>query len=104
MLEAMWWPRLPLQQFPELFAVFVPTCTYEGDNAVLQLQVAGFLMKTITQIGLGKPLVATVSYMSRLSDLLQCTFDIMIAEDWLKPTVVLETFDAMAARMSVNCA
>jgi len=24
---------------PELFAVYVPACTYEGDNVVLQLQV-----------------------------------------------------------------
>lgn len=24
---------------PELFAVYVPACTYEGDNIVLQLQV-----------------------------------------------------------------
>ena len=25
---------------PELFAVYVPACTYEGDNAVLLLQVS----------------------------------------------------------------
>jgi len=29
---------------PELFAVYVPACTYEGDNIVLLLQVCMFLM------------------------------------------------------------
>ncbi|KAF5175015.1 Acyl-coenzyme a oxidase, partial [Thalictrum thalictroides] len=38
---------------PELFAVYVPACTYEGDNTVLLLQVARFLMKTVAQLGSG---------------------------------------------------
>lgn len=29
---------------PELFAVYVPACTYEGDNVVLQLQVSATFM------------------------------------------------------------
>ena len=29
---------------PELFAVYVPACTYEGDNVVLLLQVCMVLM------------------------------------------------------------
>ncbi|XXG75815.1 hypothetical protein AAC387_Pa08g0307 [Persea americana] len=33
---------------PELFAVYVPDCTYEGDNTILLLQVARFLVKTIS--------------------------------------------------------
>ncbi|CAM8988893.1 unnamed protein product [Rhodiola kirilowii] len=89
---------------PELFAVYVPTCTYEGDNVVLQLQVARFLMKTVSQLGSGKLPVGTVSYMSRMPHLLQCNSDVMTAEDWLKPTIVLESFEARAARMSANCA
>ncbi|KAI4974153.1 hypothetical protein ZWY2020_047433 [Hordeum vulgare] len=59
---------------PELFAVYVPACTYEGDNVVLLLQVARFLM-------------------NRLS-----------AEDWLNPATVKEVFEARALRMAVNCA
>ncbi|KAJ6701178.1 ELECTRON TRANSPORT OXIDOREDUCTASE [Salix koriyanagi] len=68
---------------PELFAVYVPACTYEGDNVVLLLQVARFLMKT---------------------DLLHCCCDVQRAEDWLKPGVVLEAFEARSARMCVACA
>jgi len=35
-----------LSGLPDLFADYVPTCTYEGDNIVLHLQTARFLLKT----------------------------------------------------------
>ncbi|KAL2472096.1 Peroxisomal acyl-coenzyme A oxidase 1 [Abeliophyllum distichum] len=89
---------------PELFAVYVPACTYEGDNIVLLLQVARFLMKTASQLGTGKQPVGTIAYMGRIEHLMQCRSDVQNAEDWLKPSVVLEVFEARAARMSVACA
>ncbi|XP_028787730.1 peroxisomal acyl-coenzyme A oxidase 1 [Neltuma alba] len=89
---------------PELFAVYVPTCTYEGDNVVLLLQVARHLMKPTSQLGSGKKPVGTTAYMGRVEHLMQCRSDVQKAEDWLKPNVVLEAFEARAARMSVGCA
>ncbi|MBA0589054.1 hypothetical protein Gorai_017824 [Gossypium raimondii] len=89
---------------PELFAVYVPACTYEGDNVVLLLQVARFLMKTVSQLGSGKKPVGTIAYMGRSEHLLQCRCEVERAEDWLKPNVILEAFEARAARMSVTCA
>ncbi|XP_073159033.1 peroxisomal acyl-coenzyme A oxidase 1-like isoform X1 [Henckelia pumila] len=89
---------------PELFAVYVPACTYEGDNIVLLLQVARFLVKTVSQIGTGKPPVGTVSYIGRIEHLMKCRCNVQQAEDWLKPSQVLEAFEARAARMSVSCA
>ncbi|CAI9771569.1 unnamed protein product [Fraxinus pennsylvanica] len=89
---------------PELFAVYVPACTYEGDNIVLLLQVARFLMKTVSQLGNGKKPVGTIAYMGRVEHLMQCRSDAQNAVDWLKPSVVLEAFEARAARMSVACA
>ncbi|KAH8521318.1 hypothetical protein Peur_040028 [Populus x canadensis] len=86
---------------PELFAVYVPACTYEGDNVVLLLQVARFLMKTVSQLGSGKKPVGTTAYLGRVQDLLQCCCDVQTAEDWLKPSVVLEAFEARSARMCV---
>uniref|UniRef100_A0A1S4B0Z2 Peroxisomal acyl-coenzyme A oxidase 1-like n=2 Tax=Nicotiana TaxID=4085 RepID=A0A1S4B0Z2_TOBAC len=89
---------------PELFAVYVPACTYEGDNTVLLLQVARFLMKTVSQLGSGKKPVGTIAYMGRIEHLMQCRSDVKQAKDWLKPSAVVEAFEARAARMSVACA
>ena len=38
---------------PELFAVYVPACTYEGDNVVLLLQVCMVLMILINNSTFG---------------------------------------------------
>ncbi|MBA0789580.1 hypothetical protein Gotri_027378 [Gossypium trilobum] len=89
---------------PELFAVYIPTCTYEGDNVVLLLQVARFLMKTVSQLGSGKKPVGTTAYMGRAEHLMQCRCEVERAEDWLKPSVILEAFEARAFRMSIACA
>ncbi|EOA26709.1 hypothetical protein CARUB_v10022793mg [Capsella rubella] len=116
---------------PELFAVYVPACTYEGDNVVLQLQVARFLMKTVSQLSSGKVPSGTTAYMGKAKHLLQCSsgvqkgyfftdtcrrFILVIsicflnynvehaAEDWLNPDMVLEAFEARALRMAVTCA
>ncbi|GLU05553.1 hypothetical protein SLE2022_226500 [Rubroshorea leprosula] len=89
---------------PELFAVYIPACTYEGDNIVLLLQVARFLVKTVSQLPSGKKPVGTTAYMGRAEHLLQCRCDVQRAEDWLKPNVILEAFEARATRMSVACA
>ncbi|KAE9607434.1 hypothetical protein Lal_00026774 [Lupinus albus] len=89
---------------PELFAAYVPTCTYEGDNVVLQLQVARHLIKTISQLGSAKKPVGTTAYFGRLEQLMQYHSDVQKAEDWLKPNVVLGAFEARAARKSVAVA
>ncbi|KAG7016877.1 Peroxisomal acyl-coenzyme A oxidase 1 [Cucurbita argyrosperma subsp. argyrosperma] len=89
---------------PELFAVYVPACTYEGDNVVLLLQVARFLVKTVSQLASGKKPVGTTAYMGRLQHLMESSCKVQKAEDWLNPSVVLEVFEARSARMSVECA
>ncbi|KAJ0961923.1 hypothetical protein J5N97_029751 [Dioscorea zingiberensis] len=65
---------------PELFAVYVPACTYEGDNVVLLLQVA------------------------RAEHLMQCACDVKKAEDWLRPSTIVQAFEARALRMAVGVA
>ncbi|KAF6165692.1 hypothetical protein GIB67_012589 [Kingdonia uniflora] len=71
---------------PELFAVYVPACTYEGDNVVLLLQIERFLMKTVSQLGSGKQPVGTTAYMGRVEHLLQCCSDVQQAADCKMPS------------------
>ncbi|KAI8012099.1 Peroxisomal acyl-coenzyme A oxidase 1 [Camellia lanceoleosa] len=75
-----------------------------GDNIVLLLQVARFLMKTVSQLGSGKKPVGTTSYMGQIEHLMQCRSNVQRAEDWLKPSAILEAFESRAARMSIACA
>nr|AAW78690.1 peroxisomal acyl-CoA oxidase 1B [Solanum lycopersicum] len=89
---------------PELYAVSVPACTFEGDNVVLLLQVARFLLKTLSQLSSGKKPTGTIAYMGKIEQLMQCHSDVEQAKDWLKPSAILEAFEARAARMSVSCA
>ncbi|TYG54927.1 hypothetical protein ES288_D09G230500v1 [Gossypium darwinii] len=89
---------------PELFAVYIPNCTYEGDNIVMLLQVSRFLMKTISRLVSGKMPVGTAAYLGRVEHLMQCHCEVQRAEDWLKHSIILEAFEARSARMSVACA
>ncbi|KAK8471432.1 hypothetical protein PHAVU_003G222800 [Phaseolus vulgaris] len=89
---------------PELFAVYIPTCTYEGDNIVLLLQVARHLIKSISQLRSGKKPVGTTSYIGRVEQLMLYRSDVQKEEDWLKPNAVLGAFEARAAKKSVACA
>ncbi|KAJ9549976.1 hypothetical protein OSB04_022519 [Centaurea solstitialis] len=87
---------------PELFAVSVPACTYEGDNTVLMLQVARFVVKTVSEVGYKEPL-GTSSYIRRLNTLLHNNCLVQTGEDWVKGDRIVEAFEARAARMAVTC-
>ncbi|CAK8678544.1 peroxisomal acyl-coenzyme A oxidase 1-like isoform X2 [Clavelina lepadiformis] len=50
--------------FPRLYADFTPSCTYEGENTVLMLQSARYLVKCVRDARSGKTLPGTVSYLS----------------------------------------
>ncbi|CAK9217123.1 unnamed protein product [Sphagnum troendelagicum] len=88
---------------PELYAVYVPACTYEGDNNILLLQVARFLLKTLAQAGSGTKPVGTAAYLGNIQHLTSVNCKVSRGEDWLNPSVMLEAFEARAARIAVGC-
>ncbi|WVZ21740.1 hypothetical protein V8G54_000284 [Vigna mungo] len=90
---------------PELFAVYIPTCTYEGDNIVLLLQVARHLIKTISNLGSGKKPVGTTSYIGRVEQLMLYHSDVQKVPnpDYPGPEVLLPSaFPCCSARLLVK--
>uniref|UniRef100_A0A6Q2ZCK1 Acyl-coenzyme A oxidase n=1 Tax=Esox lucius TaxID=8010 RepID=A0A6Q2ZCK1_ESOLU len=49
---------------PDIYVTFVPTCTYEGENTVMMLQTARFLIKSYRQASAGHRLSGIVSYLN----------------------------------------
>ncbi|KAH7443592.1 hypothetical protein KP509_02G041400 [Ceratopteris richardii] len=89
---------------PELYAAYVPACTYEGDNVILLLQVARFLMKTLSLLGSGKKPSGTAAYLGNAADLLAKNCQVMKERDWINPDILQHAFEARSARLTVKCA
>uniref|UniRef100_A0A8V5HHI0 Acyl-coenzyme A oxidase n=1 Tax=Melopsittacus undulatus TaxID=13146 RepID=A0A8V5HHI0_MELUD len=52
---------------PDIYVTFTPSCTYEGENTVMMLQTARFLVKSYTQVSSGQRVTGMVSYLNDLS-------------------------------------
>ncbi|CAL8289213.1 unnamed protein product [Arctogadus glacialis] len=51
---------------PDIYVEFTPSCTYEGENTVMMLQTARFLMKSYRQVQAGQQLSGAVSYLNKV--------------------------------------
>ncbi|XP_021067401.1 peroxisomal acyl-coenzyme A oxidase 1 isoform X1 [Mus pahari] len=51
---------------PNIYVTFTPACTFEGENTVMMLQTARFLMKIYDQVQSGKLVGGMVSYLNDL--------------------------------------
>ncbi|KAM4604056.1 peroxisomal acyl-coenzyme A oxidase 1 isoform 1-T1 [Polymixia lowei] len=49
---------------PDIYVTFTPTCTYEGENTVMMLQTARYLLKSYRQAQAGQRLSGIVSYLN----------------------------------------
>ncbi|XP_040850668.1 peroxisomal acyl-coenzyme A oxidase 2 [Ochotona curzoniae] len=91
-----------LSGLPILVTSVTPACTYEGENTVLYLQVARFLVKSYLQAqGLSgsrsqRPLPQCVSYLT-LPDLARCPAQ--KAADFLRPELYTAAWAHVAARL-----
>ncbi|XP_053309460.1 peroxisomal acyl-coenzyme A oxidase 1 isoform X1 [Spea bombifrons] len=52
---------------PDIYVTFTPACTYEGENTVMMLQTARFLVKSYTAAVSGERLSGMVSYLNNVS-------------------------------------
>ncbi|KAK9144546.1 hypothetical protein Sjap_004449 [Stephania japonica] len=81
---------------PQLFAAYVPACTYEGENYVMLVQVS---REGRFSAGFWKTLHRNNSLYEASK-----TFDALYLQDWLKPCVSMEVFEARSMRMLIACA
>lgn len=51
---------------PDIYVEFTPTCTYEGENTVMMLQTARYLLKSYKQAKAGQRLSGIVSYLNEM--------------------------------------
>ncbi|XP_054026689.1 peroxisomal acyl-coenzyme A oxidase 1 isoform X2 [Dryobates pubescens] len=52
---------------PDIYVTLTPCCTYEGENTVMMLQTARFLVKSYNQVASGQQVTGMVSYLNDLS-------------------------------------
>ncbi|KAG5564810.1 hypothetical protein RHGRI_000870 [Rhododendron griersonianum] len=86
---------------PELFAVYVPACTYEGENTVLLLQVRDMSCKVSHEDCFSAGVQQETSRYNSLYDSSRA-FNAMSLR--CSKSALLEAFEARAARMCVACA
>ncbi|XP_040263583.1 peroxisomal acyl-coenzyme A oxidase 2-like [Bufo bufo] len=78
---------------PSLYTKVTASCTYEGENTVLHLQTARFLIKCFTGAQLGKPLPASTAYLSSPG---AGGCKAMRPADFLNPEVYLKAYEYRA--------
>ncbi|XP_048345795.1 peroxisomal acyl-coenzyme A oxidase 2-like [Sphaerodactylus townsendi] len=90
-----------LSGLPSLYTALVASCTYEGENTVLLLQTARFLVKCLGIVKAGQPLPSSVAYLSSISSG-KC--GAQEKRDFLNPDVYTEAYKQRAFRMVENAA
>nr|XP_056708403.1 peroxisomal acyl-coenzyme A oxidase 2 [Euleptes europaea] len=90
-----------LSGLPSLYTKVVASCTYEGENTVLLLQTARFLVKCLGMVKAGQPLPSSVAYLSSTSSG-KCRAQ--EKRDFLNPNVYIEAYKQRAFRMVENAA
>ncbi|XP_059800208.1 peroxisomal acyl-coenzyme A oxidase 2-like isoform X1 [Hypanus sabinus] len=85
-----------LSGLPSLYGWVVASCTYEGENTVMLLQTARFLMKYLAREYHGEPLPDSVSYLSEPFSL-HCSAK--EKTDFFKPFLYTEAYKHRAQRL-----
>jgi acyl-CoA oxidase len=87
---------------PELFANYVPACTYEGDNVVLCQQTARYLLKCLKTASAGRQVVGSVVYLTDKG--LESVCPAKSKEDLLHPEIYARAFAYRARTLLVRTA
>eukprot|EP00042_Codosiga_hollandica_P043454 m.411794 g.411794 ORF g.411794 m.411794 type:complete len:658 (+) comp56558_c0_seq1:126-2099(+) len=88
-------------EFPALYTTYVGACTGEGDNVLLKLQTAKFLLKCLQEVAEGRPAPGNARYLGD-SKLLSAQSPAMKPEDWLQHTVQLHALQHRSAFLATR--
>ncbi|XP_013924300.1 PREDICTED: peroxisomal acyl-coenzyme A oxidase 2 [Thamnophis sirtalis] len=90
-----------LSGLPSIYTKVIPSCTYEGENTILLLQTARFLIKCYGMAQMGQPLPSSVAYFSSV------VFGKCQAQgknDFLNPDIYTDAYKHRALRFIRNAA
>ncbi|XP_070792936.1 peroxisomal acyl-coenzyme A oxidase 2 isoform X1 [Pituophis catenifer annectens] len=90
-----------LSGLPSIYTKVVPSCTYEGENTVLLLQTARFLIKCYGMAQMGQPLPSSVAYFSSVN-FGKCQAQEKM--DFLNPDIYTDAYKHRALRFTRNAA
>ncbi|XP_070594233.1 peroxisomal acyl-coenzyme A oxidase 2 isoform X2 [Erythrolamprus reginae] len=90
-----------LSGLPSIYMKVVPSCTYEGENTVLLLQTARFLIKCYGMAQMGQPLPSSVAYFSSVN-FGKC--QAREKNDFLNPDIYTDAYKHRALRFIRNVA
>ncbi|XP_026577428.1 peroxisomal acyl-coenzyme A oxidase 2 [Pseudonaja textilis] len=90
-----------LSGLPSIYVKVVPSCTYEGENTVLLLQTARFLVKCYGMAQMGQPLPSSVAYFSSVN-FGKC--QAQEEKDFLNPDIYTDAYKHRAFRLIRNAA
>ncbi|XP_032637700.1 peroxisomal acyl-coenzyme A oxidase 2 isoform X1 [Chelonoidis abingdonii] len=90
-----------LSGLPSLYTKLAASCTYEGENTVLFLQTARFLVKCLAAVHSGQPIPPSAAYLSSV-DSGKCQARTKM--DFLKPDIYAEAYRHRATRLLGNAA
>ncbi|XP_019392298.1 PREDICTED: peroxisomal acyl-coenzyme A oxidase 2 isoform X2 [Crocodylus porosus] len=90
-----------LSGLPSLYTRLAASCTYEGENTVLLLQTARFLVKCLGAARSGQPVPPSVAYLSAVNSERCLVRD---KRDLLQPDVYVEAYRHVAIRVLSSAA
>ncbi|KGL73967.1 Peroxisomal acyl-coenzyme A oxidase 2, partial [Tinamus guttatus] len=85
-----------LSGLPSLYTRIIASCIYEGENTVLFLQTARFLIKCFMAASAGQPIPPSVTYLSSVKPGKCPAKD---KSDFLSPETYLKAYEQMAIRL-----
>ncbi|MCO5608791.1 hypothetical protein L7F22_063008 [Adiantum nelumboides] len=89
---------------PELYAAYLPSCTYEGENIILFREVGRIVLRKFLEPNKGQKSSGTTAYISRLRNINIQSCGVIEGSDFFNETLVLRAFETRSLQLIRECA